>query len=283
MDVLDLAKGVVTEVLSGKMPETDVLATLMSRILGLAIVLMSCIIKLPQIITLLRSKSAQGLSLTGFETELVAYTLTFSYGLHFSLPFSGYGESILMSAQDLVLLALIYKYAKTPFSHVATVVSFYMGGLAVLLSGQLGDEIMQALSAASFVTIMFARIPQIYANFKNGNTGQLSIFSYIITVFGGSVRIFTSYQDNAGVTMVVGYIISTSMNFIIALQILFLGSGVEKAATKKPAAVKRATRSTTKKAAAAPKKKAAAKKVEVESESEEEATPVRRRTRRTRA
>merc|ERR1712003_565344 len=105
---------------------------------------------------------------------------------------------------------------------------------------------MQALSAASFVTIMFARIPQIYSNFANGNTGQLSIFSYIITVFGGSVRIFTSYQDKAGVTMVVGYIIATSMNFIIALQILFLGSGVE----KKPKTVtKRATRSTTKKAA----------------------------------
>ena len=49
MDVLDLAKGVVTEVLSGKMPEMDVLATLMSRILGLAIVFMSCIIKLPQV------------------------------------------------------------------------------------------------------------------------------------------------------------------------------------------------------------------------------------------
>ena len=83
--------------------------------------------------------------------------------------------------------------------------------------------------------------------------------------------------------MVVGYIIATSMNFIIALQILFLGSGVE----KKPKTVtKRATRSTTKKAATpAAKKKAPAPKKEqvVESESEEEATPVRRRSRRTRA
>merc|ERR1712078_605199 len=105
----------------------------MSRILGLSIVCMSMIIKLPQILAILKSKSAAGLSLTGFETELVAYTLTFSYGLHFKLPFSGYGESILMSAQDLVLLALIYKYAQTPFSHVVRdLFSFMLFCFAIL-------------------------------------------------------------------------------------------------------------------------------------------------------
>ena len=213
----------------------------------------------------------------------MAYTLTFSYGLHFKLPFSGYGESILMSLQDVVLLALIYKYANTPTSHVALVASVYMGGLAVLLSGQLGDTVMQMLSAASFVTIMFARIPQIYANYKNGGTGQLSIFSYIITVFGGSVRIFTSYTDNAGITMVVGYIIATSMNFIIAMQILILGPGPKVKASSEPAKKKPATRSTRAKKAAVNTKKEDSD--DDDESSEEEDTPVttRRRTLRKRA
>mmetsp|Transcript_8438 Transcript_8438/g.20921 ORF Transcript_8438/g.20921 Transcript_8438/m.20921 type:complete len:280 (-) Transcript_8438:56-895(-) len=277
MDVLDIGKGVVVDLLSGKMPEMEVIALLMSRLLGSAIVFMSCIIKLPQIMAVLKAKSAEGLSITGFETELVAYTLTFAYGLHFNLPFTGYGESILMSAQDVVLLALVYKYAKTPTSHVALATSAYAGGLAVLLSGQLGDGIMSVLSGASFVTIMFARIPQIYQNFATGSTGQLSIFSYLITVFGGSVRIFTSITDNAGQTMVIGYMIATSMNFVIALQILFLGNkgGQGKAASavkKKPAA---------KKVKEAPKKKA--KKVETsdsESSESEEPAPVRRSLRK---
>ena len=49
MDVLDIGKGVVVDLLSGKMPEMEVIALLMSRLLGSAIVFMSCIIKLPQV------------------------------------------------------------------------------------------------------------------------------------------------------------------------------------------------------------------------------------------
>ena len=231
---------------------------------------------------IVRSKSAEGLSLTGFETELVAYTLTFAYGLHFELPFTGYGEAVIMSVQDVLLLALIYKYSGTPLSHVALFTGVYAGGLGVLLSGKLGDDVMQALSALSFVTIMFARLPQIYANYAAKSTGQLSIFSYIVTVGGGCVRIFTSVTDKAGITMVVGYCISTSMNLTIALQILFYGG-----AGKAPAAAPKKAR-----AAAPPAKaaaKAAAKTAKVEdsdsddSEEEEETTTVRRRRARTRA
>ncbi|QDZ22988.1 mannose-P-dolichol utilization defect 1 protein [Chloropicon primus] len=284
MDAIELGMGVATGLLKGELPTMEVIALLMSRLLGSAIVLMSCIIKLPQIMALLRSKSAEGLSLTGFETELVAYTLTFAYGLHFKLPFTGYGEAIIMSVQDVFLLALIYKYAETPMSHVGIATALYAGGLAVLLSGQLGDEVMRVLSGASFVTIMFARLPQIYANFVAKGTGQLSIFSYLITVFGGSVRIFTSYTDNAGFTMVVGYCMSTTLNFIIALQILFYGSGKKAPAKGKTPAKKAKAKPFSPKAAA---KKAPAKKDdsgdEDSSSDEEPESAVRRRRRTKRA
>jgi len=276
--------GVATGLLKGELPTMDVIALLMSRLLGSAIVLMSCIIKLPQIMAILRSKSAEGLSLASFETELIAYTLTFAYGLHFGLPFTGYGEAIIMSAQDVLLLALIYKHAKIPMSHVAMYTSFYCGGLAVLLSGKLGDDIMRVLSGASFVTIVFARLPQIYANFSAKNTGQLSIFSYIITVCGGSVRIFTSVTDNAGITMVVGYCVSTTLNLIIALQILFYG-GSKKAPVKGKGKAQAAKKKAT--PARASKKKTPAKKKVEDSEddesSSEEEPQVRRRLRKKRA
>ena len=207
MEVADLALATGMDLVTkGKLPEIAVLTLIMSRVLGMLIVVAAGIIKLPQIASVLKSKSAAGLSVTGFEAELVAYTLTFAYGLHKGLPFSGYGESFLMGCQDIVLLAVVYRYAKTSASHVALAASVYVGGLGLLLSGRLDDEIMNVLSGAAFGVILFARVPQIYANFKAGNTGQLSIFSYALNVFGGSVRIFTSITDNAGMTMVVGYI-----------------------------------------------------------------------------
>ena len=115
----------------------------LEQILGSLIVVTSAVIKFPQIFNVLRSKSAKGLSMIGFEAELLAYSFTFSYGLHYNLPFSGYGESLLMAAQDVILIASIYYFEGATMSRVILATGSYAAILTVLLSGSLGDAIMK--------------------------------------------------------------------------------------------------------------------------------------------
>lgn len=45
-----------------------------------------------QILKILQHKSVRGLSVVGFELEVVGYTIALAYCLHKELPFSAYGE-----------------------------------------------------------------------------------------------------------------------------------------------------------------------------------------------
>jgi mannose-P-dolichol utilization defect protein 1 len=45
-----------------------------------------------QILKILKNKSVRGLSVVGFELEVVGYTIALAYCLHKGLPFSAYGE-----------------------------------------------------------------------------------------------------------------------------------------------------------------------------------------------
>jgi hypothetical protein len=51
------------------------------------------------------------------------------------LPFSAYGEAVMLLAQNLLLLALIYKFAHVSMARVTLVTSLLAAGIGVILSG----------------------------------------------------------------------------------------------------------------------------------------------------
>merc|ERR1712198_473559 len=59
------------------------------------------------------------------------------------------------------------------------------------------------------------------ANFKNGHTGQLSAVTVFLLTAGSLARIFTSIQDTGDEVMVLTFIVSSAVNVIIALQVIY--------------------------------------------------------------
>jgi mannose-P-dolichol utilization defect protein 1 len=82
-----------------------------------------------------RAQSAEGLSAASFELESWGLLVHASYGYVNRLPFSSYGEAAILLAQNLLLLALVYKYARVPMARSAAVFGVIFGALAVLASG----------------------------------------------------------------------------------------------------------------------------------------------------
>lgn len=56
-----------------------------------------------------------------------------------------------------------------------------------------------------------------------GKTGQLSFFTSFLQFAGGAVRIYTSIQENAGMSMVRGFAIGSLLNGLVVAQILYYG------------------------------------------------------------
>jgi mannose-P-dolichol utilization defect protein 1 len=101
----------------------------LSKLLGMGIVAGSGLVKVPQVFKLMSAGNAKGwlmnagrahvrvnhclcigISLSSYVLETLAYSLTLSYNLRNNNPFSTYGETALVKAQNLVILALMLGY-----------------------------------------------------------------------------------------------------------------------------------------------------------------------------
>ena len=145
-----------------------------SKTLGLAIIVASSIVKVPQILKLLNSQSSAGVSFLAYLLEVAADTVGVTYNARGRNPFSTYGEAALILAQNVVVAVLILHY-----SGKSALAGAFVGGLAavgyflqtvdmgVLAYAQIGAGMAGVLSKA----------PQIYTVWRQGGTGQLSAFA----------------------------------------------------------------------------------------------------------
>jgi uncharacterized protein with PQ loop repeat len=82
--------------------------------LGLGIVVGASLVKLPQILAITKSRSAEGLSNVAYELEEIGLAVMSANGFVMGLPFSAFGEAVFLLLQNTLLIGQIYYYSKTP-------------------------------------------------------------------------------------------------------------------------------------------------------------------------
>ncbi|XP_057423436.1 mannose-P-dolichol utilization defect 1 protein homolog 2 [Lotus japonicus] len=204
----------------GNFPDKDCLLPLISKLLGYAIVAASTTVKLPQILKILKHQSVRGLSMLSFELEVVGYTIALAYCLHKGLPFSAYGELLFLLIQALILVAIIYYYSRPVRTATWIRALLYSAAAPTILAGQIDPFLFEALYASQHAIFLCARIPQIWQNFSNRSTGELSFLTSFMNFGGSMVRVFTTIQENAPKSVLLGYAIGVATNFTILSQIV---------------------------------------------------------------
>ncbi|KAF7139566.1 hypothetical protein RHSIM_Rhsim07G0225500 [Rhododendron simsii] len=231
----------------GKFPEKDCLLPLISKLLGYCIVAASTTVKLPQILKILQHQSVRGLSVMAFELELVGYTIALAYCLHKGLPFSAYGELAFLLIQGevshLVHFAsssfynfscdylLLFSASGNQDMDESITVSYFLSGddcsltlycgvAPTILAGQIDPVLFEALYASQHAIFFCARVPQIWQNYSNKSTGELSFLTCLMNSAGSLVRVFTSLQEKAPTSVVLGSVIGIVLNGTILSQII---------------------------------------------------------------
>ncbi|EEF52353.1 mannose-P-dolichol utilization defect 1 protein homolog 2 [Ricinus communis] len=212
----------------GKFPQKDCLLPLISKLLGYSIVAASTTVKVPQILKILKHRSVRGLSVLGFELEVVGYTIALAYCLHKGLPFSAYGELSFLLIQAIILVAIIY-YFSQPVPTVTWIRPLlYCAVAPTVLGGQIDPVLFEALYASQHAIFLFARIPQIWTNFSNKSTGELSFLTCLMNFAGSMVRVFTSMQEKAPTSVILGSVIGVTAHGTILSQIILYQNQVAK-------------------------------------------------------
>lgn len=192
----------------------------LSKGLGIGIIAGSILVKVPQILKILSSKSGDGINVYGVYLELFAITANFAYSYVMGFPFSAWGDGTFLAIQTAMIAALVLHYSGSSGT-AAVFLSTYVGLVSVLVSGFTPTNVLWTMQAVNVPIIVIAKSIQVITNYKNGSTGQLSAITLLL-LFGGSMaRIFTSLVETGDFIIIVTYCVSTVANGVIVGQLFW--------------------------------------------------------------
>jgi mannose-P-dolichol utilization defect 1 len=233
-------------VLDVDLSNTECVKLAISKGLGIGIIGASSIVKVPQIIKLVQSRSASGVSFLSYLLETSSMLISLVYNFRNGFPFSTFGETALILGQNVIITVLVLNY-----SGKASMAGLFVAALAVSVATLFSESFVDMntlsyLQAGAGVLGVASKIPQIVAILQQGGTGQLSafavssnkapfqpvpafvsactnkVYSQVFNYLAGSLsRIFTTLQEVDDKLILYGFIAGFSLNLVLALQMIY--------------------------------------------------------------
>ena len=204
----------------------------LSKGLGYGILLGSLMIKIPQIATILKHKSGEGISLLSESLMLIAVIGSMSYGYHKGFPISTYGDAYSMYLQTAVIIILILYYNKE-----SSKILLLIGVLAIysflLFSNNLPAKVVEIVNGGQLILSLASKFIQAYTNYQNSSTGRLSPITLWLLFLGCVARIFTSVQETNDFTLILTYVLVSIANGLLVIQYHYYSKNTKKDSAKK--------------------------------------------------
>ncbi|WOO76969.1 Mannose-P-dolichol utilization defect 1 protein [Vanrija pseudolonga] len=233
----------------------------LSKGLGFGIVVGGGIVKIPQIIKIVKTHSARGLSLSAYILETASYEISLAYATRAGFPFSTYGENFFITIQNFIITLMILYYAApkgasyaglgaNPLSAPTHSVPrrVYVGaGIIIATCLFLWSTSLCPQGLLSFLQLctiplgILSKAPQILENHNNRSTGNLSAFAVFSALLGCLARLFTTKQEVKDPLVFWGFAGAALLNLVLALQMIVYWKASDEpslASRKIPAAIR---------------------------------------------
>ncbi|KAK3934942.1 choline-sulfatase [Diplogelasinospora grovesii] len=200
---------------------TECVKLAISKGLGIGIIAASSIVKVPQILKLVNSQSASGVSFLSYLLETSSYLISLAYNVRNGFPFSTFGETALILGQNVIICGLVLNYSGKQ-GMAALFVAALAASAATLFAPNLVDmQTLAYLQAGAGVLGVASKVPQIAAIWQQGGTGQLSAFAVFNYLIGSLSRIFTTLQEVDDKLILYGFIAGFALNLVLAAQMVY--------------------------------------------------------------
>ncbi|KAL1921028.1 uncharacterized protein VTP21DRAFT_11663 [Calcarisporiella thermophila] len=197
----------------------------LSKGLGMGIVVGSAIVKVPQLLTILRHASARGVSFASCVLETLAYGITLFYNVRMGYPFSTYGEVLFLTMQNaaIAMMILWFEELKPRRSNARMKLAATFVGMFVVaqILSWISSGVLTVLQATSIPITLASKVPQIWANWKNAGTGRLSALTVFAFFAGTSARVFTTLTELDDPLVLFGNASAAALNGVLVLQVIY--------------------------------------------------------------
>lgn len=202
------------------------LKLVVSKAVGIAIITASAIVKVPQILKLINSGSAEGVNFLSYLLETAAYVITLAYNFRSGFPFSTFGETALIAIQNVVIAVLVLHFTATAKNTTSPYPAVFVAGIAaagyaLFTPSIISMDLLRNLQM--FVTIplgLMSKIPQIVDVQRNKSTGQLSAFAVFNYLLGSVARVGTTLAEVDDVLILASFLGGAVLNLVLAGQMV---------------------------------------------------------------
>lgn len=201
--------------------DIDCLKLGVSKALGVGIVAGGSIVKVPQILKLIGSGSGAGISVTSYFLETISFLITLGYNVRQGFPFSTYGETVFIAAQNVIITLLVLHYSRQNMVAGLTVLALAAGLYYLFSADGISFQTLQYLQTSTIPIALGSKIPQILTIAKNKSTGQLSAFAVFNYLLGSLARIYTTVTEVDDPLIFWGFLLSTGLNAVLVAQMVY--------------------------------------------------------------
>lgn len=201
---------------------------LVSKLLGILIIVFSVTLKLPQIISMLKNrKSATALTESSLFNDILSTHVIILYNLHHGYSFSSYGENISIEIQNIIIIVLFFLEVRAGLIRYLTILSI-LSFTVIAYLGLLPEYAWALVGGSNIIFLLMSRLSTITNNFANKNTGPLSIITFILAAGGNATRVFTAIHENGDLLMIGTFLLTLVLNITILCQIVIYGKNKTK-------------------------------------------------------
>jgi uncharacterized protein with PQ loop repeat len=154
-----------------------------SDLLSIITIATCFILKIPQILNILKVKNANGINLAGLLLELSSYTIMFSYNFRNGYALLSYMEYPIILIQEIVLIIFVmhYKNCLNIYGLIGTII--YTLIAAGLLLGTLPLGLIAFLVPLCTPIGASSKVVQLMEILKTKNSESVSVLTWFISAF----------------------------------------------------------------------------------------------------
>eukprot|EP01097_Dermamoeba_algensis_P010125 TRINITY_DN7375_c0_g1_i1.p1 TRINITY_DN7375_c0_g1~~TRINITY_DN7375_c0_g1_i1.p1 ORF type:complete len:289 (+),score=50.60 TRINITY_DN7375_c0_g1_i1:59-925(+) len=194
-------------------------AFLLSKVLGLLVMFLCAMMKIPQIFALIRSRSPKGFPIQPLLLENFAFSIHISFNLRAGLSLTVWGECLFLFIENSILLFLFHVYSKNLhvfFVHHSIFLSF-----PLLISATLPLYLHEWLMLLTIPLFLISSAMQLKNNQRNQHIGQLSPESLYMGLVCSLCRLYTTIMEVPKPHFILISFINVLVAISFVLQMLF--------------------------------------------------------------
>ncbi|KAM5164565.1 solute carrier family 66 member 3 [Mantella aurantiaca] len=178
--------------------------------------LVCMVLKFPQILSVMRARSAEGLSPGSVLLEVTGFLVFLRYQMYYDYPIETYLEYPILIAQDVVLLLFIFYYTGN-IRNAVTYSGIFFGLWNVLVIQKWIIDLALNLCTVISASSKFLQLQHLW---RTKDSGQASALTWAMATYTSAMRIFTTLMTTGDKAVLLRFIVLLLLNTWVTLVIV---------------------------------------------------------------